>query len=400
MRTRILGVLAFLGAMAIAPFAAAQTISAPLQVSTGDVFTVNVAYTQSMDIQGEDFSATMTQVYAVHVLDAENRLWRFMPISLAYDLPEMPSLEAQAAEVNWPAMSDMLSAMLRIATDVGFDCRVDEHGRCVEMTNWPFWSARVENLVLAFDGMARMIPENILGEEDAYYPEPAPPEARGAKNETTEATVEMPATSGGTPSWETLRVPVLRGVARLIDGVDSRDAAASMAGMYLPAFVQGRTLTRRETVAFTDEYEMPFGAPPLRYNGTLRLDRIDRAANTAIVTRRSTLDQESVRASFTSMTEFVSDALVTPLAAHFPEGDTPPDTAALVQLFNSMVTDFSYDETTRGVIDLSTGMARETTTDYTVTLAIVGSDEPLRTTGRIITTVTRAAPEMPRLPRD
>lgn len=393
---------AFVAAMVLAPLAHAQTIAAPLQVRTGDVFTVNVDYTQSAEFAEQSYDATMSFVYSIHVLDAEQRLWRFMPVSMSYQLPEMPGLDASAANVNLPAMSDLMSAMMRIATDVGFDCRVDEHGRCLEMTNWPFWSARVENTVLAFDAAARMFPTPATT-NGTIIPEPPtvtpPNKSHGTGEASTHIPVVTTPASPG-PNWETLRMPVLQGVARLIDGYDSVDAASSMAGLYLPAFVQGRTLTRRETTAFTDEYDMPFGAPPLRYTGTLRLDRIDRNANTATVTRRSRLDEASARASFAAMAEYMSEALVQPLAPHFPSDDQPPTTQAIVDMLNMMVADFAYDETTRGVIDLSTGLARETTTDYTVSVRLVAGDEPMQTRGRIVTRVTAAAPDVPRLPRN
>ncbi|HYD88484.1 MAG TPA: hypothetical protein VEA80_13495 [Vitreimonas sp.] len=392
--------MAFAGAVLLAPLAAAQTISTPLQVRTGDVFTVNVDYTQSAELGEQQFDATMSYVYSIHVLDAEQRLWRFMPVSMSYQLPETPGLEAQMASVNWPAMSDMMSAMMRITTDVGFECRVDEYGRCTEMTNWPFWSARVENLAIAFDAAARMFPNQPgAGAADVELAPPAAVEERPGKSDEAAAPTTLPASTAATPNWETLRGPVMRGVARLIDGFDSRDAASSMAGMYLPAFVQGRTLTRRQTVDVVDEYDMPFGAPPLRYTGTLRLDRIDQRNNAAIVTRRSQLDQESARAAINGMTEFVSAALIEPLAPYFPEGQQPPDATGIAQLINTMLADFGYEETTRGVIDLTTGMARETTTDFTLSARFAASEEPIVTRGRIVTRVTATAPEAPRLPR-
>ncbi|MDZ4693296.1 hypothetical protein [Terricaulis sp.] len=381
-----LKIAAFAAALLAAPLAAAQTISTPLQVRTGDVFTVNVDYTQSADIGGQEMNATMAYVYSIHVLDAEQRLWRFMPVSVSYQLPEAPGIDPAAANVNWPVMSDMMSAMMRMATDVGFDCRVDEYGRCLDMTNWPLWSARLENMALAFDAGARMFPGNRSTADIAVEEDGAP--KRGDVGGMSAA-----------PNWETLRGPVMAGVARMIDSFDSRDAASSMGSVYLPAYVQGRTLTRRETVQVVDEYEMPFGAPALRYTGTLRLDSIDRRANTATITRRSQLDEASARAAIDAMTAFVSETLIEPLAPHFPEGQTPPDGTALAQAINSLLVDFDYEDTTRGVVDLTTGMARETVTDNTMTARITSSDQPMTTRGRIITRVTPAAPNLPRLPR-
>ncbi len=403
--------LAFAGVLLLTPVASAQTISAPLRVATGDAFTVNVAYTQSSEIADEPIEVTMHYLYAVHVLDADQRLWRFTPISISYDIPEMPGLDEETRNINWPAMSEMMSAMMRIGTDVGFECRVDEYGRCMEMTNWPFWSARIENLVLAFDSAARMMPPRVQSAEEmpTIVPTPpiavpSPPTPRRPKNIESAISEEpgmVEVDAAEAPfDWERARGPVLQGIARMIDGFDSRDAASSMTGVYLPAFVQGRTLTRRETVNFVDEYEMPFGAPALRFNASLTLDRIDRRNNTATVVRRASLDEASVRAALSSMTSFASDAFLTPLAAEFgEEGQNMPNGEALGDMLNSMLSGLTYEETTRGVIDLGTGMARETTTDFTASVRVVAEQEPVQMRGRIVTRVTPGAPAAPRLPR-
>lgn len=386
--------LAVIAVLFVAPPAAAQTVGVPLQMRTGDMFTVSVEYTQTAEIGGEDLNATMSYVYSVQVLDAETRLWRFMPISVAYEMPEMPGIEAQAANINWVAASDVMSAMMRIATDVGFECRVDEHGRCNEMTNWPFWSARVENMALAFDGIARMMPTPPSALAPAAAETPAGPHPKGGEQALMQANAPP-----RTPTWEEVRVPVLQGVARLIDSIDARDAAAALSSAYYPATVQGRTLTRRQTVPFTEAFEMPFGAPALQFSGTLRLDSINQRDNTAIVTRRATLDQQSARNALTAMTTFVSAAVIEPMSPQLAEGQRPPEGAALAEMVNSMLADLAYQETTRGVIDLSTGMARETTTDYTMSVRMMAAEEPVEMRGRVVTRVTPSAPETPRLPR-
>lgn len=375
---------AFAAALCVAPLAAAQTINTPIQVRTGDAFTVSVDYTQTADFAGQELNATMSYVYAIHVLDAEQRLWRFLPVSVRYELPDAPGIDAAAANVNWPVVSDMMSALMRVGTDVGFDCRVDAYGRCEDMTNWPLWSARIENTALALDAAARMYPG---GGAAATADDNEGPKVDGEAGSST-------------PTWEQMRGPVMRGVARVIDSIDSRDAAASMASVYFPAYLQGRTLTRREIVRSVDEYEMPFGAPPLRYATTLRLDSIDRRANTATVTRRSSLDQASGRAAISAMTEFLSEALIEPLSREMPGGQPPPDRSALAEMVNSMLTEFSYEDTTRGVIDMTTGFARETVTDYTMSARIAASDQPMVTRGRVVTRVSAGAPQTPRLPRE
>lgn len=387
MRSFILGVVALALALISAPLAAAQTVGGPIQVRTGDAFTVSVEYSQTGEYGGQAYDMRVTQVYAVRVLNAETRQWHFDPISFNYDIPTMPGV-ADTSSVNWTAISDAISAMMRIATDVGFECRVTEYGRCEEMTNWPIWSMRVENLVLMFDGVARAIPRS--QEAVAADPENERPSKFGGHG-GEEAVPAM-------PDWETLRGPMLQGIASLIDHFDSRDAAAGLSWVYPPAFVQGRTLTRRQPVSFVDEYDMPFGAPPLRYAGTMRLDRVNARDNTAIVLRQSRLDPDSARAALRGMTEFITETLVTPLQQYYPEGEAPSG-AELAQMLDAMLSDLSYEENTRGVIDLSTGLAREITTDFSFSARMTGQETPLVTHGRMVSRVTQGAPPVPRVPR-
>ncbi len=62
--------------------------------------------------------------------------------------------------------------------------------------------------------------------------------------------------------------------------------------------------------------------------------------------------------------------------------------------------DFRYQETGTGVVDLATGMVRETTTDFVISVAPKdGEGEPFEMSGRTIMRVTPGAPNVPRLPR-
>lgn len=386
MRRLLCAVVATFGVLLAAPLAQAQTVGAPLQVRTGEIYTLNIDATSTTAIGETNVDAALGYVFAVQIVDAEQRLWHYTPVRISYDFPSgLPEAQTMAG-VDWAAISDAFSAMTRIGADVGFTCRVDEYGRCREMTNWPFWSARLENLVLMADAFLRLAPSTPV----AAAPTPA---ASGGKNA---------AQTSATPDWATLRAPVLQGIARLIDGFDTRDAGASMAWLYQPAGVQGRTLTRRQNVAVVDDYEMPFGAPPLRLTGTMRLDRIDSANNVGVVVRRVSLDRASVQASAAGLTQAISEALVQPLAQHFPEGEQPPSVEFINELIGPALERLSYQETTTGMVDLTSGMARETTTDYVLTFAPESGGDPddaMVARGRIVTRMTLGAPETPRLPR-
>ena len=384
---KILSALAVAGALIAAPSAAAQTVGVPLQVRTGEVYTISVEQSQTTDFGENDVTASLNHVYSLHIVDAENRIWRYMPASLEYSLPTGLGIEAQAAALDWPALSEGVSAMLRIATDIGIECRVDEFGRCVDMTNWGAWRDRAENLIVMGDAFARMVPETRA--PDTAHADSGPKDETGSP------------VAPAAPTWSTLRVPVLRGLAAMLDNFDSRDAAATMASIETIAGVQGRTLTRRQSVNVADELEMPFGASPLRFTGTVRLERIDQRNNTATVVRRVSLDQDSARATLRGVSAFLTTNMVEPVARAAGEGaDISAVTGAVDTMLDAM--SFEYQETTTGTIDLTTGMAREATTDYTVTLTPpsgVGGDTPLTLRGRTIIRVTQGAPEIQRLPR-
>lgn len=395
---RFLLACALVGALLFSPLANAQTINAPLQVQTGEDYTVQIEFTQSTGVNEREISITFTQVLALHIVDAENRIWRFTPVSVGYNIPDFLPADA-TNKVDWAAMSDGMSAFLRIATDVGFECRVNEFGRCVEMTNWGLWRDRAENFVLMMDAFARMAPTTapaaVAAEADSGDKQ------EGADAETDEAEIPQPLPGA---VWATLREPMLHGIARLLDGFDARDAASSMAAVQPGAALQGRALTLRRSEAVVEEVEMPFGAPPLRYNGTLRLERMDRRNNTAIVVRRVTLDQGSLRASLQSMAQFVTTNVLEPVASASASSDAAPTPAAMMSSLNAILEgiDLNYQETTTGTLDLATGMVRDSTTDFVVTLAPPGSapaSTPLELRGRSVMHITRGAAAAPRLPR-
>jgi hypothetical protein len=271
------------------------------------------------------------------------------------------------------------------------------------MTNWPLWNTRLENLILMFDAFARLVPapaEVPIMEEP--YPEAPPAPGQKSDDEDADYSVDPVIVEEATPGpdWRVIRGPVLAGLRRMLDEFNSRDAAGMMSGVYMPAFVQGRTLTPRQTINLVDEYEMPFGAPPLRFNSTLRLDRIDRRNNTMTVLRRSALDVESARAASRDITAFVSQVLIQPAAAA-AGGEAPPSVESIQQMVDMMLSAVSYEESTTGVIDLSTGLARETTTDLTIAFGGFGGtpEDPFEMHGRYVTRVTLGAPDVPRLPQ-
>jgi hypothetical protein len=163
--------------------------------------------------------------------------------------------------------------------------------------------------------------------------------------------------------------------------------------------LQGRSLTRRQPVAVSDEFEMPFGAPSLRFNGTLQLERVNQRDNTATVVRRVSLDEASARASLSGMAQFLTTSVVQPIANSVGEGQTAEGLSSMIQ---PVLDAFSmrYEEATTGTVDLTTGLARETVTEYTVSLAYADSaTPPVTASGRTVIRITPGAPNTERLPR-
>ncbi len=375
------------GVLLSAPAAMAQTISAPVRVQTGQVYTVTVDQTQTSEFAGQDIEATVSHTYALHIIDAERGIWRYVPAGISYTMPTgLPTPEG--SDLNWTLINQAASAVYRVSTDIGFECRVDEYGRCTDMTNWPMWRSRVEDVVIMGDAFARMMPQT------APSGEAVEEESGMPKSDEEEAAAASPY------NWERMRGPVLRGVATMLDNIDSRDLAGSLAMMQPGALLQGRSLTRRQPVAVSDEFEMPFGAPALRFNGTLQLERVNQRDNTATVVRRVSLDEASARASLGGMAQFLTNSVVQPIANSLGEGQSAEGLSSMIQ---PMLDAFSmrYEETTTGTIDLSTGFARETVTEYTVTLTSTSgsSTPPMTASGRTVIRITPGAPNTDRLPR-
>lgn len=375
------------GVLLSAPAAMAQTISAPVRVETGQVYTITVDQTQTSEIAGQDVEATVSHTYALHIVDAERGIWRYVPAGISYTMPTgLPAPEG--SDLNWSLINQAASALYRVSTDIGFECRVDEYGRCTDMSNWPMWRARVEDVVIMGDAFARMMPQTAAGAEDTAEDDSGAP-----KSDEDNAVAATPYT------WERMRGPVLRGIATMLDNVDSRDVAASLAMMQPGALLQGRSLTRRQPVTVADEFEMPFGAPSMRFNGTLQLERVNQRDNTATVVRRVSLDEASARASLSGMAQFLTASVVQPIANSLGEGQSTEGLSSMIQ---PMLDAFSmrYEETTTGTVDLSTGLARETVTEFTVSLAYAdGAAPPVTARGRTVIRIAPGAPNTERLPR-
>lgn len=401
-----------LGTLAIAPLAAAQQVAMPLRLRTGEQYTVTVADRSSVETPAGPETYTVSSVWALDIVQAAqpDATWRWTPVSFDIEAVETadPGATAMMNRLDLQALSDGLSAMVRIVADIGFECRVDRTGRCMAMSNWPMWSARFENTVLMAEAFGRMAMSTIPGGVSA--------EARKAAFAAGEPTPAA-GPSDAAAMWAQYRTPVMRAFAALIDGVDDRAAAGMMSGLYPISAVQGRTLTVGQTTEFTEEWAAPYGAPPILVRGTLTLESYDAASGTAVVVRTAEVDPESVQRTARVVLAYIMQNVVGQISDVM--GDTMPmDAEALMQSAEMVLSMFTitYGETTRGTVDVRTGLARETATEYRWALqmadmsgapagggedatAPVAPASMVSGTGTMTMVVTRGAPQPPRLPR-
>lgn len=241
------------------------------------------------------------------------------------------------------------------------------------------------------DALARLA-EASAADRDEETPERAEPETEDG---------DLTAAVADIVDWERSRGVILRGLAAMLDNVDARDAGAMMAAIEAPALLQGRRLSLRETVPVTTELEMPFGAPALRFVGTIGVESVDRRENVATVVRRVTLDQESGRAAALGVADFLVASFVSPLGTENANAKMAED--FYPQIRSTLETlGLGYTETSEGVVDLATGMVRETRTDYVLQLerpGEEGAENMVLASGRTVIRITPGAPVIPKLPR-
>jgi hypothetical protein len=396
---------ALLGLALFASPAVAQEFGAPLRVAAGEQYTVSMDMTETLSMRGQEISVGAAIVYRLDIVsdDPADRRWLYTPVNFSYTDVSMAGAGLENSGVDFALFGEGMSALVRVAADIGFECRVDEFGRCLEWSNWPQWSARVENLVLMGDAFGRMAYE--MGRSSADAPlEDAGKARESLPDSRTGPEVGEQNEVSGANAWMEMREPVLRSVAAFLDGIDTRSAALAMASLHPVASVQGRRMARGAPQAFVEQWEMPFNAPPLNVSGTLVLDSVDRGANSATFVRRASLDGASAQASMQGVATYMIDTVLAPMHPFLSQQGA--DAATMTSMVEAMLPQLGVTmaETTRGIVDLQTGMARETTTDYVMTMSGPndgedGAAESINIQLNYVIRVTPGAPEPPRLPR-
>lgn len=363
---------ALLGCGLVSPFTpqavaqrAGTEVAMPLRLEAGQRYTVTITDTvttneprstpggrKSRPTIPQDLEQTSTIVFGLEVQAADRWRWTIADMQLDLtdaDLPEqLREPEAQAA----------LIAAVRLMTDLGFDCRVDLTGRCLDLTNWPAWQDRVNNVGSLIAAFA------VLGTLD----------------EPLEEIAEM----------RQMAPRIERFVSTTVEGIDPPAAASAFSQVYPIAAVSGRTLALGQATSFTEEWPMPYGAAPVRVSGAVTLTAVDRANQTAVVERTARGDSESMR---TALVGFGA-GLMSPVVQVF--GDLTPEAGAQIQMAAGVLQGFlqgsnlTFEERSRGVVDLRTGLAREVTTTY-----VIGFKHPMLANegygedGVVMTTVSR-----------
>ncbi len=368
--------------------ASAQTVAFPVRVAAGDDYTVTVDIDQDL---GPTLPGQRLQSRTVFDLDVETPTrWQFTPTRFEFSNFDalLGAAGAPSPSVDMAAFNDAMSAMLRLATDVGFECRIDVRGQCADMTNWSTWTSRIENFALTADGFARfgLSASSAFGGAGETVGRPPGPKPQTVDEAERQAALDAAAeryddVSAGVPAnpfsdfdYERHRVPILQAVAALIDGFDSRAAASGMSTFGLLALPQGRTLTVGAQTSFTDQWAMPFNAPPIRMNGVLTLESVDRAAGVATVLRTATVDEDSMRNALRGMAAYLGGPVMEPLRPMLPEAQqvTPEMISAMTEMVLAFA-DIDVTETTRGQVDLRTGLIRTAETTYVVRIAGQGA---------------------------
>jgi hypothetical protein len=354
--------------LAMAAPAFAQTRDIPVRVNVGDHFTMKFEDTQIVKSDKELTRITYRTTYAL-AIEGQN-LWRYTPVAfeiVEFVEPPLPTSTEAPAVVNkimtHRGMSDAMSALMRLTTDIGFLCRVDATGRCVALANWPQWRARLENFVIMVDGFASLT---------GVLPPPArrtPPTEGDKPNQTAPEASTPPVQRPTTPpmDWSKVRPKVLTAVNAMIDSVDERVAASMILYPVMgPSGVQGRNLSARESLRRAEEWPMPFGAGPIVVDADVTLVAVDEAAQTARVARRATVRPDSVNSAITSSTAFMDRAVVQPFMGAAPNGQ-PSFLAQMVESAMASVS-MSFAEDMTATIDLRTGLVRDSQSRLSVTV--------------------------------
>jgi hypothetical protein len=382
------GLSAFAAEPALAQ-SSTRPVSIPVRVVPGDSYLMNIDFEgKDQSAGGLSYAGSATLALQVESMGPQGGVWRwsFEDVSLrSLNLGSEAGGE-MPAWLTGPGLDTTMSATLRLFSDLDFVCRVDARGTCVELQNWPEWRERIENVVLITSGAIQLYA------------------ATQSHQAATPTSPGEPAVASPTVDMNQVALAINNVAGILLNAVDGEMLAT---GFSLPGMseIQGRSFVLGAETPTEINYAMPFGAEPIRMTGSATLQSVDRAAGVARFSYNQVLDQRSMVQSFTTMVQNGSGPIVAAITPALPPGTLGEDPAAsteyMASMMGAMLSSFRIDSEVAGTaeVDLATGLVTRITS--TQRQAVMSPDGEVLTNqvARTSITLTRGAPEQPRLGR-
>jgi hypothetical protein len=349
--------------------AGAQTVNAPLQLTAGQHFTVNSTMrisefsgVEALGLEPQAATAlaflpdiTLQMVWGLEVKSwgADGGVFRWTVENGGINAPMLEGLAA-GATASTPGASAAISqgldqvigGALVSGFDVGFECRVDRSGRCIELLNYRDWQRATLGQV-----------EMVRGILTAVGP-------------------VVPATPG--PDGKPPQVPASRMFAMVntligsytnlfVDGYDARSAAAAFGLLDGMANVQAA-----RAGATTVTFPQPLGGGNLPTSGQVNVVSVDQGARTAQIRTTLTADPAAMCRAAAAQVQAMGPLMdqlgqFVALAPSTPGSGANAAAAEMAQM-RTMLTEmassgrYTLSLETTGTVDLTTGLAKETRT--------------------------------------
>jgi hypothetical protein len=355
-------------------------------LNDGDAYTATVKDETTFSFFGQEAKQSTRIVMGLDVLrgGADPRWrWTIADAKLETLAGGDEALGIDGSELKF--LNEVVGPMVRLIFVMGFECKPDAAGACAELTNLGQWRGVVEDGMLIGDGFTKMMLLNSL------------PGMPGGE--------EFEGGPGGMGGLDQRSMDLVVNIGlNLLDGWDAKSAGAVItSSTWGPIMVQGTDLRPGAPMAFSRSLPLPYGGGAIVFSGDRQVVSVDRATGTAVVVTRTKLDGKVFAASLLTMFDNLATPNIKAFAAYDPENGAamvamlPMLRTQMETVLNASKLDFT--ETTRGVIDLKTGLARETRTEYNFTFKGGGDFDWVdgKIGGVQTMTITPGAPTITRL---
>lgn len=349
--------------------AGAQTVNAPLQLAAGQHYTVNSTMriseftgVEALGLEPEAATAlaflpdiTLQMVWGLEVKSwgADGGVFRWTVENGGINAPMLEGLAAGATASTPGAgaaisqgLDQVVGGLLVSSLDLGFDCRVDRSGRCIELLNYRDWQRATLGQVEMVRGILTAIGPVVPATPG---PDGKPPQVPPSRMFATMNTLIGSLTS------------------LFVDGYDARSAAAAFSLLDGMANIQGA-----RAGATTVTFPQPMGGGNLPTTGQVSVVSVDQGARTAQIRTSLTADPAAMRRATAAQVQAMGPMLeqLGQFAAMAPAtpGSGPSTAAAEMAELRTMMTEmatsgrYTLSLETTGTVDLTTGLARETRT--------------------------------------